>query len=88
MTEENKLTPFEEQIKQFFPEIFELHMLGKASEQGGAGEAHIWALIGQLLEMSRTTATGIIFINYSKGHIDNISVKTDIIAFKKNRPGY
>lgn len=86
--EENGLTPFEVQLSQYFPEIFELHILGKAMESGGGGESHIWDLVGELLEMHRTASTGIIFINYNKGKIDNISIKKDVLAFKKNRPGY
>lgn len=78
-----ELTPFEIQLREFFPEIFNLHMLSKSDDKGGGGERYIWDLVEQLLEMHRISATGILFINYSKGRIENIQLKRDIIAHRK-----
>ncbi len=85
---EQKLTPFEEQIKQYFPEIWNLHMLGKDFDVGGGGERNIWQLVDELLDMSQKVKTGQITINYSKGHIDNIRVTTDVTAHKSIRTNY
>lgn len=73
---------FEIQLKQFFPDIYALYLLMKDSEEGGGGEKNILILIDLLLDMNQTNKTGIIFINYSRGRIDNISLKQDITAFK------
>ena|SRR5581483_7743818 len=80
-----KLTPFEIQLKQFFPEIFELHVLGKEVSKGGGGEEYIWDLVKQILEMNRTCSTGIIFVNFNRGRIDNISVKQDILKYRSQK---
>lgn len=81
----SELTQFEIQLKEYFPEIFQLHMLSKSSERGGGGEKYVWDLVGCILEMHRTGGTGIVFINYHKGRIENIQLKQDIIAHKNGK---
>ena len=76
----DKLTPFEQQVAQYFPEIFSLHMLGKDQAVGGGGEEHIWELVRELLEMHRTGNSGNIYISYSKGRIDKINVTRSVLA--------
>lgn len=82
------MTPFEEQLKAYFPDIFELHLLGKSIETGGKGEVHIWDLIGEILEAHRVGMTGSIQINVNKGRIDQISVMKKVLDGKASRPGY
>jgi hypothetical protein len=75
------MTPFEQQLQQFFPEIYHLHVLGKS-------EAHLWRLIDLLLLMAQDTESGYIKIHYNKGHIDKITKEVDMLFNKASRPGY
>jgi hypothetical protein len=76
----DKLTPFEQQMAQFFPEIFSLHMLAKDPMNGGGGEEHIWELVQELLEMHRTGNSGNIYVSYSRGRIDKINVTRSVLS--------
>lgn len=74
-------TKFESDLKAFFPDIWELHQLGKA-------DANLWEVVDVLLEMRRRDITGQVRITYSRGHIDSVRQETDVLAFKGKRPGY
>lgn len=90
MSDEQKLalSPFEQQLAELFPEIFKLHLLALDQSKGGAGEVHIWTLVEAVIKMYEEASTGTVFVNYSQGRIDSIKKTVDVIAFKKNRPGY
>ena len=82
-TEEQKQTgeaqtKFEEGLKAYFPDIYELHMLGKS-------EANIWELVKVVLSMRASDETGMVRIYYSKGHIDAIRKETDVLAYKQTK---
>lgn len=77
----DKQTKFEEDLKAFFPHIWELHNLGKADSQ-------LWELVECLLEMRREDVTGDIRITYTRGHIDSVRQGRDVLAGKAKRPGY
>lgn len=68
-------TQFETQLEAYFPDIYRLHQLGKA-------EPHLWEVVTVLLEMREIDATGKVFVNYSRGHIDGIHKQVDILAYK------
>lgn len=74
-------TKFEEDLKAFFPDLWELHMLAKTDEQ-------FWELVKALRVMRAEDVTGMIVINYSRGHIDGIKRQEDMLAHKAKRPGY
>lgn len=78
---DEKSTKFEQDLKAYFPEIWELHQLGKA-------ESQLWELVTIILEMRKKDVTGHIIVNYSKGHIDGIKQQVDVLAHKAKRPGY
>lgn len=80
------VTDFEAKLKQFFPEIYQLQLLSKSRQEGGAGEINIFLVIDSLVDMANKQATGRLMINYSKGHIDKISVTQDKIAVRRLRP--
>lgn len=73
-------TQFEQLLAQYFPDIYQLHILGK-------NEAHLWELLQLLLAMHAKQITGRVEILYTKGHIDTIKQTVDLLAFK-GRPGY
>jgi len=82
---EEQLTPLEKLLKEQMPEIWTLYLLSKPAVEGGGGEINLWPLIEQILTINQNMQTGIVFINFSKGRIDNISYKHDILAFKGKR---
>jgi hypothetical protein len=51
----------------------------------GKAEAHIWEVGAVLLEMREVDATGKIFINYSRGHIDGVHKQVDVLAYQSRR---
>lgn len=77
------MTEFEIKLKELFPDIYALHLLSKSEDNGGGGETHIWDIVRQLIEMRTTSATGSIYINYSKGKISTITIQKEVLAFSK-----
>lgn len=77
----DKLTKFEADLKAYFPEIYDLHQLGKS-------DANLWEVVNVMLEMRSKDLTGMVKISYSKGHIDSCRREEDVLAFKGKRPGY
>lgn len=75
------MTPFEEQLKQYFPEIYALHELSKA-------EPHIWEVVSEILKMRAEDVTGMLRIHYNRGHIDEIIKEQKTLTDKASRPGY
>lgn len=69
-------TKFEEDLKQFFPHIYDLHQLGKS-------ETNLWDLVDVIMEMRNKDITGRIYVTYTKGHIDSIQKQEDLLAYKK-----
>lgn len=78
---DDKATKFEEDLKAYFPHIWDLNQLGKA-------DANLWEVVTVMLEMRSQDVTGRVSITYSKGHIDTIRKDIDVLAFKGKRPGY
>lgn len=81
MEQPEKMTKFEEDLKAFFPHIWDLHMLGKA-------DLNLWEVVEVLLQNRKEDTTGVIRITYTKGHIDSIRREVDVLAYKGKRPGY
>jgi len=81
MEQPEKMTKFEEDLKAFFPHIWDLHMLGKS-------DANLWELVDVILKMRSEDVTGAIRITYTRGHIDSIRQDVDVLAYKGKRPGY
>lgn len=73
-----KLTPLEQQLQQYAPEMFALHMLMKDEMDGGGGERHVFTLIQAIIQYNQTKGTGKIYINYSKGKISKIEASTEL----------
>ena len=78
LTISEQKTKFEEQLEEYFPDIYRLHQLGKA-------EPHLWEAVSVLVEMRQVDATGKVFINYNRGHIDGLSKQVDVLAHKSVR---
>lgn len=78
---QNKQSKFEEDLKAYFPHIWELHMLSKS-------DVHLWDLIDVLLKMRSEDVTGSVRITYTRGHIDAVRQDQDVLAGKAKRPGY
>lgn len=72
-------TPFEQQLQQYFPDIFAIHML---SQQ----EKEVWAIMQQLLKYNSSKTTGKIEIKYDKGRIAGIYVNETITANTHSKP--
>lgn len=79
---------FEELFKSTFPDIYRLHVLGKPLEEGGGGEAHIWALVDTLLSMNTEQDSGRIEVFITRGRINQIKKVQEILNNKASRPGY
>lgn len=77
----DKQTKFEQDLKAYFPDIYKLHMLGKADSQ-------LWELVDVMLKMRQLDITGSIRVTYTRGHIDSIRQDIDVLAGKAKRPGY
>jgi len=56
-------TKFEEDLREFFPKIYQLHMLGKLDDK-------VWEVIYQMLDFSKNNCYGKINISYQKGKIN------------------
>jgi len=81
------LTPLEQQLQQYAPQMFALHMLMKDEADGGGGERHLNHLLDALVTYNQTKGTGKIYINYSKGKIAKIEASTELthgIGLPKN----
>lgn len=81
MDDRAKKTKFESDLQAYFPDIYDLHLLGKA-------DANLWEIVQVMLRMRKEDITGSIRITYSKGHIDSIRQDIDVLAYKAKRPGY
>lgn len=78
---DEKQSKFEQDLKAFFPHIWELHQLSKS-------DANLWDVVELMLEMRGKDITGSVRITYSKGHIDSVRQDVDVLAYKGKRPGY
>ena len=72
------LTPLEQQLQQYAPDMFALHMLMKDETEGGGGERHMIKLLEALITFNQTRGTGRIYINYAKGKISKIEASTEL----------
>lgn len=72
------LTPLEQQLQQYAPDMFALHMLMKDEIDGGGGERHMVKLLEALVTFNQTRGTGRIYINYAKGKIAKIEASTEL----------
>lgn len=65
MKDETALTKFEKDLQAFFPDIFKLHIYGKADK-------FLWDAIYALMEYREKDESGEIVIRYNCGKIDKI----------------
>lgn len=72
------LTPLEQQLQQYAPDMFALHMLMKDEMDGGGGERHLIKLLETLIAFNQTHGRGRIYITYSYGKIQKIEVSTEV----------
>ena len=66
-------TKFEEDLKQFFPEIYKLHQYGKSRK-------YVWDAVYTIIEMIDEDQSGNVFIRFAEGHIDKVN-KTEDLTF-------
>lgn len=59
------MTPFQEQLKEFFPEIYEIDVLGKRDPK-------LWKALDKMVDMNHRYCYGEIRITYQKGKINHI----------------
>ena len=62
---DDKLTKFEADLRDFFPDIFKLHLYSKADK-------FLWEAIYSLVEMREKDLTGEISVRFNMGKIDRI----------------
>ena len=61
----NYMTKFEEDLKTYFPDIYELNILGK-------NDPNVWEIFHAMLEMRNKDSFGSIEIKYQGGKINHI----------------
>lgn len=62
----DELTEFEQLLKQYFPEIYELNQYGKE-------EAFLWHVINTIKASAQTKLTGRIEITFNQGMINEVN---------------
>ena len=62
---DEKRTKFEEDVKVFFPELYEIYLLTK-------GDVKIWKVLEAMVEMKKQNSFGKIEITYQEGRINFI----------------
>ena len=73
------MTKFEKDLQQYFPEIYELHLLGKK-------DPFIWLVIEAMLELSQPGSYGKIEVNYQEGKINKVFKTLQQNAMLSNKP--
>lgn len=76
---EEKLTAFEQDLKDFFPDIFKLHNYSKSDK-------FLWDAVYALLEMRDNDLTGEVAVRFNAGKIDRIIQGVNKTAYKETKP--
>lgn len=74
----SELTKFEQDLRDFFPDIFRLHSYAKSDK-------FLWEAVYALLEMRDKDMTGEVNIRYNAGRIERIVKATNITAYGSNK---
>jgi hypothetical protein len=72
-------TKFEEQLQQFFPEIYRIHQVGKYDK-------YVWDVFDKMMEMVDSNEYGEIRITYQCGKINLVSKTTNTTANRTGTP--
>lgn len=76
MTENTK---FEQDLKDYFPEIYKLNQVGK-------WDKFLWKVIDALMVMVDNNETGEITIRYNSGRIDGLWIRENRLAGMSREP--
>ena len=60
-----KQTKFEQDLKEYFPDIYDLHIYGKTSPW-------FWEAVNLMKHMKDTDSSGMVEVRYSNGNIDRV----------------
>jgi hypothetical protein len=79
----SKMTPtkFEEDLKVYFPDIYQIHTLGKFDH-------YIWDVFNCMLEFTNKNEYGEIIIQYQNGKINRISRTTITTSGRDAEPDH
>ena len=72
------LTKFEQDLKDFFPDIFKLHSYSKSDK-------FLWDAVYALLDMKDKDATGEVSIRYNAGRIERIVKAVNMTAYESTK---
>lgn len=73
-----KETKFEEDLKQYFPDIYEIHQAGKFDK-------YIWNVFDCMMDMVKTNGYGEVKVVYQNGKINRVAT-TIITTSNGNEP--
>lgn len=76
---DEKRTKFEQDLKDFFPDIFKLHSYSKSDK-------FLWEAVYSLIEMRDRDLTGEVSIRFNFGKIDRINQNVNKTAHESSRP--
>lgn len=71
-------TKFEQDLKEFFPDIYNLHVLGRQDPK-------VWTVVYALLEMKRDTSYGEITVTYQAGKINQAYKRCSLVAESRKK---
>jgi hypothetical protein len=71
---DEKLTKFENDLRDFFPDIFKLHMYSKADK-------FLWDAVYALMDMRDKDQTGEVNIRFNSGKIERIVKAVNMTAY-------
>jgi hypothetical protein len=75
---DEKLTKFENDLRDFFPDIFKLHMYSKADK-------FLWEAVYALMDMRDKDQTGEVNIRYNAGKIERIIKAVNMTAYEASK---
>ena len=73
-----KETKFEDDLKLYFPDIYEIHTAGKFDK-------YIWNVFAEMMEMMNSKGYGEVKITYQSGRINRVST-TNITTSDSTKP--
>lgn len=79
MKDEPAITKFEQDLRDFFPDIFKLHSYSKSDK-------FLWEAVYALLEMRDKDLTGEVTIRYNSGKIERIYQGVNKTAYESTKP--
>ena len=72
-------TKFEEQLKEFFPQIYRIHEVGKFDK-------YVWDVFDKMMEMVDGNEYGEVRVTYQSGKINLVSKTTNTTAKRNATP--